>query len=259
MLIDWFTVAAQLVNFLILVWLLKHFLYRPILNAVEQREAAIKSQLETAALQMSEAEVLKAHLTQEKAHFEDERETLINQALDEAEAAKNQLAETAKREYEAQKAKQQALLLEEEAFFRKNMGRQTQAEVFNITRKAVSDLASEQLEAQMTDTLIQKLKALPSEEERLKLKSIFKSESVVEIHSTQPIDLERQRQLSEVLEAIAEKPLALEFKLKQELICGLEIVTEGHKMPWHVDDYLKQLQKGAGALSKKRTELLLEE
>ena len=34
MLIDWFTVAAQVVNFLILVWLLKRFLYQPILNAI---------------------------------------------------------------------------------------------------------------------------------------------------------------------------------------------------------------------------------
>jgi F-type H+-transporting ATPase subunit b len=38
MLIDWFTVGAQAVNFLILVWLLKRFLYRPVLAAVDARE-----------------------------------------------------------------------------------------------------------------------------------------------------------------------------------------------------------------------------
>jgi hypothetical protein len=41
MLIDWFTVGAQIVNFLILVWLLKHFLYKPILNAIDAREKRI--------------------------------------------------------------------------------------------------------------------------------------------------------------------------------------------------------------------------
>ena len=36
--INWFTVIAQLVNFLILVWLMKRFLYKPILNAIDERE-----------------------------------------------------------------------------------------------------------------------------------------------------------------------------------------------------------------------------
>ncbi|NLX99005.1 MAG: hypothetical protein GXY83_22905 [Rhodopirellula sp.] len=35
--IDWFTVAAQVVNFLILVWLLKRFLYKPILHAIARK------------------------------------------------------------------------------------------------------------------------------------------------------------------------------------------------------------------------------
>ncbi|MFQ3186924.1 MAG: F-type H+-transporting ATPase subunit b, partial [Marinomonas primoryensis] len=45
MLIDWFTVIAQLINFLVLVWLLKRFLYRPILNAIDAREKRIADEL----------------------------------------------------------------------------------------------------------------------------------------------------------------------------------------------------------------------
>ena len=41
MLIDWFTVGAQGINFVILVWLLKHFLYKPILGAIDAREKHI--------------------------------------------------------------------------------------------------------------------------------------------------------------------------------------------------------------------------
>ena len=43
MLIDWFTVIAQMLNFLILVWLLKRFLYQPILDAIDAREKGIAS------------------------------------------------------------------------------------------------------------------------------------------------------------------------------------------------------------------------
>ena len=41
MLIDWFTVAAQAVNFLLLVWLLKRFLHKPVLAAIDEREKRI--------------------------------------------------------------------------------------------------------------------------------------------------------------------------------------------------------------------------
>ena len=45
MLIDWFTVGAQAVNFLILVWLLKRFLYEPVLAAIDAREKKIAAEL----------------------------------------------------------------------------------------------------------------------------------------------------------------------------------------------------------------------
>ena len=45
MLINWFTVLAQAINFLILVWLLKRFLYKPILHAIDEREKGIATQL----------------------------------------------------------------------------------------------------------------------------------------------------------------------------------------------------------------------
>ena len=47
MLINWFTVCAQAINFLILVWLLKRFLYKPILHAIDEREKGIAAQLAT--------------------------------------------------------------------------------------------------------------------------------------------------------------------------------------------------------------------
>jgi len=56
MLIDWFTVGAQALNFLVLVWLLKHFLYKPILNAINAREKGIASKLADADTKQKEAQ-----------------------------------------------------------------------------------------------------------------------------------------------------------------------------------------------------------
>ncbi len=56
MLINWFTVGAQAINFLILVWLLKRFLYKPILHAIDEREKGIASQLAQAEAKVAEAQ-----------------------------------------------------------------------------------------------------------------------------------------------------------------------------------------------------------
>ena len=59
MLIDWFTVVAQILNFLVLVWLLKRFLYKPVLDAIDAREKGIATKLADA--EAKEAEALKEH------------------------------------------------------------------------------------------------------------------------------------------------------------------------------------------------------
>ena len=79
MLIDWFTVAAQIINFLILVALLKHFLYGRIINAMDQREARITSRLEEAERKKSEAEDEAAAYSRKSQEFDLQREEMISQ------------------------------------------------------------------------------------------------------------------------------------------------------------------------------------
>ena len=56
MLFDWFTFGAQTLNFLVLVWLMKRFLYKPILNAIDAREKRIALALADAALKQTAAQ-----------------------------------------------------------------------------------------------------------------------------------------------------------------------------------------------------------
>ena len=70
MLIDWFTVAAQITNFLVLVWLLKRFLYGPILHAMAEREKRIQNTIESANAQKTEAERERAEFQQKNAAFD---------------------------------------------------------------------------------------------------------------------------------------------------------------------------------------------
>ena len=66
MVIDWFTVGAQLLNFLVLVWLLMRYLYKPVLDAIDAREQRIAAELATAQKLQAQAQVERDSLLQKK-------------------------------------------------------------------------------------------------------------------------------------------------------------------------------------------------
>ena len=78
MLIDWFTIGAQVVNFLILVWLLKRFLYRPILHAIDSREKRIAAELTDAAAKQTEAQKERNEFQHKNEEFDRQRAALLN-------------------------------------------------------------------------------------------------------------------------------------------------------------------------------------
>ena len=91
MLIDWFTVAAQIFNFLILVALLKHFLYGRIINAMDRREARITSRLQDAEEKKKLAEEEAAEYNQKIQDFNVQREEMFYHVKEDAEAFRKDL------------------------------------------------------------------------------------------------------------------------------------------------------------------------
>ena len=78
MLIDWFTVGAQALNFIILVWLLKRFLYKPILNTVDAREKRIAAELADADAKKAEAQKERDDYQHKNEEFDQQRAALLS-------------------------------------------------------------------------------------------------------------------------------------------------------------------------------------
>jgi F-type H+-transporting ATPase subunit b len=81
--IDWWTLALQTVNVLILIWLLAHFLFRPVADIVARRQAEANNLLADAAGVRRAAEEDRAGLARARAGIAEER----NKAIAEAHAA----------------------------------------------------------------------------------------------------------------------------------------------------------------------------
>src|SRR6202451_3846610 len=103
--INWFTVIAQALNFLILVWLLKRFLYKPILHAIDERERGIAVQLAEAEAKKSEAQKESDEFQHRTEAFGKERVALLKKATDEAKAERQQLIDEARKDADSLRAK----------------------------------------------------------------------------------------------------------------------------------------------------------
>ena len=113
MLIDWFTVGAQALNFIILVWLLKRFLYKPILNAVDAREKRIAAELADADAKRAEAQKERDEFQHKNEEFDQQRAALLAKTTDEAKAERQRLFDDARKAADVLSAKRRETLRSE--------------------------------------------------------------------------------------------------------------------------------------------------
>src|SRR5689334_11847594 len=101
MLIDWFTVGAQALNFIILVWLMRRFLYKPVLKAIDAREKKIAAELADAAAKEAEAQKQRDEFQQKNEELDQQRAALLKKATEEAGAERHRLFDEARKAADA--------------------------------------------------------------------------------------------------------------------------------------------------------------
>lgn len=248
MLIDWFTVGAQALNFLILVWLMKRFLYRPILNAIDAREKRI-------AATVAEADASKANALKERDEFQAKNETfdrqraeLLAKATDEAHAERQQLIQAAHQAVVALKTKQQESIRHEAENLNQALTRRAQDEVFAIARQTLTDLAGTSLEERMSDVFIRRLRAWDGEAKASLGAAIKTAGEPVLVRSAFDLPAEQRAAIQQVINETFSADVPLRFVVAPELIGGIELSANGQKVAWSIAEYLGSLEKGVGEL-----------
>jgi F-type H+-transporting ATPase subunit b len=250
MLNGWFTIVAQAINFLILVWLLKRFLYKPILQAIDAREKGIAAQLAAAVAKEAAAQKQSDDFQHKNETFDQERAALLAKATDDARKERGRLIDNAKKDSDALRASRQAALQNEQRHLDQEIRLWTQNQVFAIARKTLADLASPCLEAQMSAVFIARLKDLKGPAKDQIAKALKKTPCRATVRSA--IDLPTAQQ-AEIEKAVNETfgpnlPIQFQFQTVPELVSGIELSTSGQKVAWSITDYLATLEKSAGEL-----------
>jgi F-type H+-transporting ATPase subunit b len=248
MLIDWFTVAAQVLNFLILVWLMKRFLYQPILQAIDARETRIAAELADADAKKAEAGRQRDEFQHKNDKFEQQRAALLSQATDAAKAERRRLLDEARQAADALSTKRRETLQNDARNLNQAITHRTQQEVFAIARKALTDLAATTLEERLVDVFTRRLRALDGEAKADLAGALRTASGPVLVRSAFELPAEQCAALQDALNETFPAAVQLRFETAPDLISGIELTTDGQKLAWSIAGYLTSLEQSVGEL-----------
>ena len=237
--LNWSTFVLEIVNFLVLVWILRRFLYRPVVNALRRRQENIAEELERAASLKAESAGLKRQ---------------YESRLQDWELEKQQARESLQAEIGEEKARQLGQLQAELAEDRKNAAavveRQRREErhrdLENAHRqgarfatKLLEAAAGPELESRLFELLIQALDSM-SEDRRDDLRQrCAAAGGLITVTSAYPMPKAQLETLRQRLSANPASDTRLEHRLDPDLVAGFQIIIDALVLHLNLRDELE--------------------
>lgn len=219
MTIDWWTLAIQAVNVLLLVWLLGHFFWKPAAAMIERRRLAVQQQLDAAVAEQKRVAAERAEIERTRAGFAGERETILAQAQAEAESARRARLADAEHEAAAVAASaERALQSEREASERAWRDRAAQL-ALDIAGRLCAPLGGPVVQALFLQLLLDKIGALPEADRR----SLAAAPVPLQVQSALALGPADEARVRDALAAVAGVAPPLLFDIEPELIAGVEL------------------------------------
>ena len=241
--IDWFVLLAQIINFLILVFLLKYFLYGRILSAIDARESKIASRF-------SEAERLKAQAQQsadaydeKNRELKDKAEELMNQAQKASEHEKEQLMDKVREEVDQVRQRWYETLSREKKAFLEDLRRRAGTYIYDTIRHVLADMADEDLEERMVQVFTERLRNM-NQEQQDKLKDSLKAGgSIIVVRSAFALNPDQKKRIEEAIRPYVAPKVPVRYEVSGAIGAGIEMMAHGYKVSWSIEDYLASLEE----------------
>lgn len=248
MLIDWFTVGAQTVNFLILVWLMKRFLYKPILDAIDKRETLIANELADADTKKREAMQERDDFAKKNEEFDKQKNDLLKKATDDVSAQRQKMLDVVRSDADALRTQRQESLEREFTSLQAEITQRIQTEVFAIARHALSDLAGAELEGQMCDVFLTHLRELDDDAKHRLLESKVSDSEPAKVRSAMELSSQQHDAIRQTLNEVFSTEMPVRFEIDADIASGIELTMGGQRIAWSIGDYLVSLQKSISVL-----------
>lgn len=237
--VDWFTVLAQIGNFLVLVWLMQRFLYRPVIDTMDRRERRIAERLRAAVGREDEAEREAAVYRQRQVALASERGQLLDLARESAEEERRTLERSVRTEVaEARDAWLSELASEREAFITE-LRQRCLVQFWSLARRALDDVANASLEEQMALVLAERIQDLGTQE-RERLVDAVRAAPMVTVRSRHPLTEASKAKVGDAVRALLGREISVDFVCAPADECGIALEAGSQRIAWSLGAYLDE-------------------
>lgn len=241
--IDWFTVIAQAINFIILVWLMKRFLYKPILAAIDAREKLIADKLNDAERKHTDAINEQEEYRKKIESIDQQRSQLLKTATNEANAERERLMQDSRQDEESEQAKRQEAVRQEVKNMHNHFVHHMQQEIFAISRKTLSDLAATSLEAAMSAAFIQRVRSLDGSAKETIAVALANASEPALVRSAFALPESQRADIQTALNEAFSADIPLRYEVDKTTISGIEFAINGQQVAWSIAAYLRLLEQ----------------
>lgn len=247
--IDWWTLLAQIINLLVLIWLLKKFLYKPMLKIIEQRQSLIATEIQQTKDATKEAEAQLAEYQKKVADFDLKRNALFQEAMEEANSFKEKLTGESKQAIQLSKKNWQLELSQEKQSFDEGLQNAIITNFKVFASDALHDMADESLVSRIVAKFYEQMDKMSSAERKKFADSLNQTKKVI-IETDEVLD----KKTKDVLKAyilkwcnVKDKTIKFDYKQNHALICGLSVKTGEQMISWNLAAYLEEFKNNMDA------------
>lgn len=242
--LDWITIAAQIGNFLVLIWLLQRFLYAPITDAMARREKRIETRLAQARLARAEAEHEAQALADSRKTLAEAWEDELRKARKDAAALRKQLENEARDEIRQQRQGWLAQSETEQADTLHDIRLRLNQQVFFALRRILSDLADTKLTSQIADAFIRQLETLDSDQ-REHLSGTIKAGDHALVESGLDLPPAARSRVTRAIHKTLADTAEVTYRLDRALLLGIRLTIGQMTIEWSASRHLEKLEKAA--------------
>jgi F-type H+-transporting ATPase subunit b len=240
--IDWLTVAAQIVNFLVLVWLLQRFLYRPITNAMRRREERIEGRLAEAKQTREEAEQEARRVQEREEELEARRDEILASAREEAGELRERLEAEIREEMQEKRDAWARHLAEERAALVASMRRQAGRHVLRVTERILQDYADTDLSERVVASFARRIAELDDETRGTLAEAARRREEAALVQTGAAVDTAAKARITRAIHEALSTDIDVDYHEDHEMILGVRLTIGDHTVEWSAMRYLDRLE-----------------
>ncbi len=220
---DWTTFTLEIVNFLILVWILKHFLYHPILDVIAKRRAGIEQALADARRIETEAITVKQQHEQHLAEWEEEKEAARANLLKELAAEREHRMAALEAVIAEERQRRSVLDERRRRDFEQAAEQQGIAQGAAFSARLLARVASPELEARLYTLLLEDLRGLRAEDRHALAEAAAAAGLQLGVQSAFSLDEGKRSELARVLAEITGRTLPVDYRVDAGLVAGFQV------------------------------------